>query len=158
MNRKIKEYEDKDLSFLLRISEEEIQKSHTFLSQKELRKFKDDTKKELCERQNTEYTIKVWVIYKDDKIVGFTSVREFSTETKIVSIYVLEAYQKKGYGTELFNQVFSECKPPYRLAVFKENQNAYNFYINLGFKLQKEDIQDNHKYCVMIKYDDNVKR
>lgn len=153
MNRKIKKYEDKDLSFLFRISEEGNKQSHSFLSHEELIKFNAETKKQLCNHEN-----KVWVIWEGEDRVGFISVREGYEETIIISIDVLKAYQKKGYGTELFNQVFSECKPPYSLAVFKENQNAYNFYINLGFKLQKEDIQDTHKYCVMIKYDDNVKR
>lgn len=149
MRTQIRKYSRKNFDSVLRIVEEENPKSHSFLSDEELRKIIDDLRKELCERTKQEYTIKIWIICEGDNIVGFTSVREYSTKTKIVSLYVSAAHQKKGYGKKLLNKVYSECKPPYSLAVFAENQNAYDFYVRLGFHIEEESMEANHKYLVM---------
>lgn len=155
MTGQIRKYKRENFDSVLQILESEVKKSHTFLSEEGLKKYNENSKNELCERKNTSYSVKIWLIYEEKKIVGFTSVREFSTETKIVSLYVLEAYQNKGYGKKLLKKVFSECKTPFRLAVFEENKNAYDFYIRVGFKIQEEGIEDNHKFLSMIK-DDRV--
>ena len=148
MTEQIKKYDPANFDSVSRILEEEIQNSHKFLSKEELKDYIEDTKQELL-FINPQYITKIWNIYEDTKIVGFTSVRETSTETIIVSIYVLSAYQKKGYGKKLLNKILSECKAPYSLAVYEENRDAYRFYENFGFKVTKKGLQKNHKYLEM---------
>lgn len=137
----IKKYKSKNFNLVSRILEEEISKSHIFLSHEELIENINNVKKELYEHSSTEYAIKAWVIFEDKKIAGFTSVRKYPTKTIIVSLYVSAAYQKKGYGKKLLSEVFSECKAPYSLAVYEENQNAYDFYVHLGFHVEEESKQ-----------------
>ncbi|MBD2499946.1 GNAT family N-acetyltransferase [Anabaena azotica] len=149
MRTQIRKYRRENFDSVLRIVEEENLKSHSFLSDEELRKSIDDLRKELCEHTQQEYSIKIWIICEGDNIVGFTSVREYSNKTQIVYLYVSAAHQKKGYGKKLLNKVYSECKPPYSLAVLAENQNAYNFYVRLGFHIEEESMEANHKYLVM---------
>ncbi|MBN3870251.1 GNAT family N-acetyltransferase [Nostoc sp. JL33] len=148
MTEQIKKYDPANLDLVSRILEEEIKNSHKFLSNEELKDYIEDTKQELL-FINPQYITKIWNIYEDTKIVGFTSVRETSTETIIVSIYVFSAYQKKGYGKKLLNKILSECKAPYSLAVYEENRDAYRFYENFGFKVTKKGLQKNHKYLEM---------
>lgn len=157
MAGQIRKYKRENFNSVSCILEEEIPKSHTFLSDEELIKDINNVKKELCQERTTEYAIKAWVIFEDQKIVGFTSVREYPTNTKIVSLYVSAAYRGKGYGKKLLNKVFSECKAPYSLAVYKENQNAYDFYVHLGFHVEKESMEANHIYLVMVLTSHNKK-
>lgn len=81
MTEQIKKYDPANFDLVSRILEEEIQNSHKFLSKEELKDYIEDTKQELLLFINPQYITKIWNIYENTKIVGFTSVRETSTET-----------------------------------------------------------------------------
>lgn len=62
--------------------------------------------------------------------VGIVSV----FKNVIENLYVLPAYQKKGYGKRLLNYAVSLCSDTPKLWVLNVNKNALIFYTKYGFK------------------------
>lgn len=86
-------------------------------------------------------------VYEENNIIkGFISIIEGEF---IGALFVDSKSQNKGIGKELITYV----KDNYNnlsLAVYKENENAVNFYINQGFLINKEQINDDSSHIEFI--------
>lgn len=86
-------------------------------------------------------------VYEENNIIkGFISIIEGEF---IGALFVDSKSQNKGIGKKLITYV----KDNYNnlsLAVYKENQNAVNFYINQGFLINKEQINDDSSHIEFI--------
>lgn len=86
-------------------------------------------------------------VYEENNIIkGFISIIEGEF---IGALFVDSKSQNKGIGKKLITYV----KDNYNnlsLAVYKENENAVNFYINQGFLINKEQINDDSSHIEFI--------
>ena len=86
-------------------------------------------------------------VYKDVQgIKGFISVinNEF-----IGALFVDIDFQGKGIGKQLIDYAVSKYGK-LQLAVYKENKKSVEFYINRGFKIIEEQINDDSKHVEYI--------
>ena len=86
-------------------------------------------------------------VYKDAQgIKGFISVinNEF-----IGALFVDIDFQGNGIGKQLIDYVVSKYGK-LKLAVYKENKKSVEFYINRGFKIIEEQINDDSKHVEYI--------
>ena len=89
----------------------------------------------------------VYLIYKNNNILGFTGVMD----NYIAGIFIDKKYRNEGLGTLLINKL----KTNYNLLildVYKENINAYNFYMKKNFSVidKKIDTLNNQVEYTMI--------
>ena len=89
-------------------------------------------------------------VYEDEECIkGFISIinNEF-----IGALFVDIDFQNSGIGKKLINYSINKYKN-LSLAVYKENKKSVEFYINRGFKIIKEDINEDsgHKEYIMEK-------
>jgi len=89
-------------------------------------------------------------VYEDEEgIKGFISIvnNEF-----IGALFVDIDFQGNGIGKKLINYVMNKYKE-LKLAVYKENKTSVEFYTNRGFKIVKEQINDDsgHSEYIMQK-------
>lgn len=89
----------------------------------------------------------VFFIYKNNNILGFTGVMD----NYIAGIFIDKKYRNEGLGTLLINKL----KTNYNLLildVYKENINAYNFYMKKNFSVidEKIDTLNNQVEYTMI--------
>ena len=70
---------------------------------------KENTKRilDVCLKENR---INYYFVYDIDKPVGFIEVFQYKDAAKLENFSILEEYQKKGYGSCLFNHVLNELK------------------------------------------------
>lgn len=86
-------------------------------------------------------------VYKDVQgIKGFISVinNEF-----IGALFVDIDFQGNGIGKQLIDYAVSKYGK-LQLAVYKENKKSVEFYINIGFKIIEEQINDDSKHVEYI--------
>lgn len=88
------------------------------------------------------------MIELDGKAIGRLFVDHWSTEIRIVDITLIPDFQKKGIGSYLFNQLFSQAKASRKsVSIHVEiNNPARYLYQRLGFKLKT---QTNEVYLLM---------
>ncbi len=89
-------------------------------------------------------------VYEDEECIkGFISIinNEF-----IGALFVDVDYQGSGIGKKLINYAIDKYKK-LNLAVYKENKKSVDFYINTGFKIVKEQINEDsgHNEYIMEK-------
>ena len=89
-------------------------------------------------------------VYEDEECIkGFISIinNEF-----IGALFVDIDFQNSGIGKKLINYSINKYKN-LRLAVYKENKKSVEFYINRGFKIIKEEINEDsgHREYIMEK-------
>ncbi|ENZ00264.1 hypothetical protein HMPREF1092_02779 [Clostridium thermobutyricum] len=124
----IRKLRNEDIEKVMKIWKDSTIKAHDFIS-KEYWKNNYDVVK------NTYIPMSETFIYEiENKIKGFISVinNEF-----IGALFVDINCQGLGVGSELINYVVKEYNK-LSLAVYKENKNAVEFYISKGFKIIKE--------------------
>lgn len=86
-------------------------------------------------------------VYEDNEgIKGFISIinNEF-----IGALFVDINFQGNGIGKKLIDYAMNKYKE-LELAVYKENETSVEFYINRGFKIVKEQINDDSGYSEYI--------
>lgn len=86
-------------------------------------------------------------VYEDKEgIKGFISIinNEF-----IGALFVDINFQGNGIGKELLNYVINKYKE-LNLAVYKENKTSVDFYMNRGFKIVMEQINEDSGYSEYI--------
>lgn len=86
-------------------------------------------------------------VYEDEEnIKGFISIinKEF-----IGALFVDIDCQGNGIGKELINYVMNKYKK-LNLAVYKDNKKSVNFYMNRGFKIVKEQQNEDSAYAEYI--------
>ncbi|SFB39000.1 N-acetyltransferase [Clostridium frigidicarnis] len=86
-------------------------------------------------------------VYEESNIIkGFISIIEGEF---IGALFVDSKSQNKGIGKKLIDYVKNNYNN-LSLAVYKENKNAVNFYINQGFSVNKEQISDDSSHIEFI--------
>ena len=74
---------------------------------------------------------------KDGAIIGLITVRKISDDTAVLSrLYILPQYQRQGIGRQLLQAGITAFPTirTIRLEVEENNQSAYTFYHNHGFR------------------------
>ena len=93
------------------------------------------------QQQMTEQGHQYFIVYADEKPVGYLSIETASDDTYIFQkIYTLPAFQGKGVGRFLFDQGVSYLKTihptPFTVELFVNRANpAVGFYEHLGMKI-----------------------
>ena len=106
--------------------------AHDFISEEYWNKSYDLVKNTYLPQSET------YVYTENGDILGFISIinKEF-----IGALFIKREYQRKGIGKELIEFVKSHYDV-LSLAVYKENKDAVNFYINRGFKSISEQLNE----------------
>ncbi|MGV3026568.1 N-acetyltransferase [Clostridium thermobutyricum] len=128
----IRKLRNEDIEKVMKIWKDSTIKAHDFISKEYWENNYDVVK-------NTYIPMSETFIYEiENKIKGFISVinNEF-----IGALFVDINCQGLGVGSELINYVVKEYNK-LSLAVYKENKNAVEFYISKGFKIIKEQIDE----------------
>lgn len=128
----IRKLRNEDIEKVMKIWKDSTIKAHDFISKEYWENNYDVVK-------NTYIPMSETFIYEiENKIEGFISVinNEF-----IGALFVDINCQGLGVGSELINYVVKEYNK-LSLAVYKENKNAVEFYIYKGFKIIKEQIDE----------------
>ena len=128
----IRRLRNEDIEKVMKIWKDSTIKAHDFISKEYWENNYDVVK-------NTYIPMSETFIYEiENKIKGFISVinNEF-----IGALFVDINCQGLGVGSELINYVVKEYNK-LSLAVYKENKNAVEFYISKGFKIIKEQIDE----------------
>ena len=136
----IRKLEDKDIDKVMNIWLESTIKAHDFIS-KEYWQNNYNTVKEVYIPMSETF------VYKDVQgIKGFISVinNEF-----IGALFVDIDFQGNGIGKQLIDYAVSKYGK-LQLAVYKENKKSVEFYINRGFKIIEEQINDDSKHVEYI--------
>lgn len=91
---------------------------------------------EMLESELNSNVTKFYVATINDEVVGYIGRYEFLGEAEILNFVVDEAYQRKGIGQLLFNQVELDINnlEKMTLEVRESNTKAINFYKKNGFK------------------------
>jgi GNAT superfamily N-acetyltransferase len=77
----------------------------------------------------------VWILFCDDQLVGTGC----SIDRHITRVYVLPAFQGKGYGSYIMQQLEDEIGKSYNEAVLDASLPAVRLYEKLGYKTVKHE-------------------
>ena len=136
----IRKLNEADIDKVMDIWMKSTIKAHDFIS-KEYWQNNYNTVKEVYIRMSETF------VYKDVQgIKGFISVinNEF-----IGALFVDIDFQGNGIGKQLIDYAVSKYGK-LQLAVYKENKKSVEFYINRGFKIIEEQINDDSKHVEYI--------
>lgn len=85
--------------------------------------------------ENTNPTIKFLAIEKNNLLLGYIGCYHILDECEVLNFVIDGAFQRKGYGQMLFNELLRQVEPKrVILDVRVNNQKGINFYIKNGFK------------------------
>ena len=132
----IRKIESKDKEIIMGIWLESTIKAHNFISNEYWENSYDIVKNVYIPMAET-------FVYEDkDGIKGFISIinNEF-----IGALFVATEYQGSGIGKALIDYIIDKYKK-LNLAVYKDNKKSVQFYINRGFKIVKEQINEDSGY------------
>ena len=95
----------------------------------------------------------VWVVEKNDVIIGMMAIDEIQGVNWIEQLYVLPEAVGHGAGSLLMAKAKS-LNPPIRLRTFQENLGARRFYERQGFKIiEFSDGSENEEQCPDMLYE-----
>lgn len=132
----IRKLEKQDIDIVMNIWLESTIKAHSFIPKKY---WKDNynTVKEIYIPMGETF------VYEDNQsIKGFISI---INNDFIGAIFVDIAEQGNGIGKELIDYAIRKYKT-LNLSVYKENNKSVQFYINRGFKIIKEQVNEDSGY------------
>lgn len=132
----IRSFKNTDIDNLMNIWLKSTIKAHDFISKEYWEKNYNTVKDRYIPMAET-------FVYEDKEgIKGFISIinNEF-----IGALFVDVDFQGQGIGKELINYAVDKYKN-LDLAVYKENKKSVDFYINRGFKIIKEQVNDDSGY------------
>lgn len=114
--------------------------------------------KEFFEQELTNPLAYFWVATKNDEVIGYIGAYVVPPSADIISFYVLDAYQKQGYGSKLMTRLLDECGrlkvEAITLEVKEGNNKGINFYLKNGFQkinIRKHYYQDGSNALLMKK-------
>ena len=139
----IRKIEKKDIDRIMDIWLESTIKAHNFISKEYWENSYNTVKEVYIPMAET------FVYEGEEGIRGFISIinNEF-----IGALFVDKNYQGSGIGKELIDYAIDKYKK-LNLAVYKENKKSVDFYINRGFKIVKEQANEDsgHSEYIMEK-------
>ena len=132
----IRQIENKDVDKIMDIWLESTIKAHDFIHEEYWKKSYDTVKEVYIPMSE------IFVYEDEEGIKGFISVinKEF-----IGALFVDAKHQGSGIGKKLIEYATSKYKK-LNLAVYKDNKKSVDFYINRGFKIVKEQINEDSKH------------
>lgn len=128
----IRNFKSTDIDKIMDIWLKSTIKAHDFISKEYWENSYDNVK-------NIYIPIAETLVYEEsEEIKGFISIinKEF-----IGAIFVDVDFQGKGIGKNLINYAMDKYNE-LKLAVYKENKKSVDFYVNRGFKIIKEQVND----------------
>ena len=132
----IRKIENKDIDKVMDIWLESTIKAHDFISKEYWNNSYDTVKDVYMPMAKT-------FIYKDEEgIKGFISI---INDEFIGALFVATKYQGNGIGKKLIDYTINRYEK-LNLAVYKENKKSVEFYINRGFKIAKEQVNEDSGY------------
>ena len=136
----IRRLEDKDINIVMDIWLKSTIKSHDFIDENYWRKNYDNVK-------NTYIPISDTFVYEENySIKGFISI---INNDFIGALFVDVNNQGMGIGSKLIDYVIN-IYDNLSLSVYKDNENAFNFYKNKKFKILSEEINKETKFLEYI--------
>ena len=139
----IRNMESKDIDGVMKIWLRSTIKAHDFIS-------KEYWESNYNVVRNIYIPIAETVVYEDEEdIKGFISI---INDEFIGALFVDIDYQGSGIGKKLIDYVMDKYKK-LNLAVYEENKKSVEFYINRGFKIIKEQVNEDlgHNEYIMEK-------
>ncbi|WP_434794010.1 Peptidyl-lysine N-acetyltransferase YiaC [Terrisporobacter petrolearius] len=136
----IRNVENKDIDKIMDIWLKSTIKAHDFIDEEYWNKNYDTVKNVYIPMSDT-------FVYEDkENIKGFISIinNEF-----IGALFVAIDCQGNGVGKKLIDYVMNKYKK-LNLAVYKDNKKSVDFYMNRGFKIVKEQKNDDSGYAEYI--------
>jgi ribosomal protein S18 acetylase RimI-like enzyme len=140
----IRKYKRNDLNQVLEVYDEAESIAQAFL----------DKDTQIWQKNQAENILKnnpdrTWVAEQEQKIFGFASTFITNTsDTGLAGLFVLPYYQGQGIGSMLLKQVKSS-KKNIELAVYKQNTQAFKFYVKHGFTVVQEELDRGYEFYVM---------
>ena len=139
----IRNIKSKDIDRIMGIWLRSTIKAHDFIS----KEYWEDNYNDV---RNIYIPMAETVVYEDEEDrKGFISIinNEF-----IGALFVDRKYQSSGIGKKLIDYAINRYKK-LNLAVYKENKKSVEFYINRGFKIIKEQVNEDsgHNEYIMEK-------
>ena len=139
----IRSIENKDIDKIMNIWLRSTIKAHDFIQKEYWEKNYNIVKDIYIPMAET------FVLEDEECIKGFISI---INNKFIGALFVDIDFQNSGIGKKLINHVTDRYKN-LNLAVYKENKKSVDFYINRGFKITKEQINEDsgHNEYIMQK-------
>lgn len=139
----IRSIENKDIDKIMNIWLRSTIKAHDFIQKEYWKKNYNIVKDIYIPMAET------FVFEDEECIKGFISI---INNKFIGALFVDIDFQNSGIGKKLINHVTDRYKN-LNLAVYKENKKSVDFYINRGFKITKEQINEDsgHNEYIMQK-------
>lgn len=129
---KIQSLSDEILDELLIVWEKSVRSSHHFLKEEDIAYFKP------LIRDQYFSAVKLFIIRNNNRrIAAFMGLSEDMLEM----LFVLPEEQRHGYGKALVNYAINEYNI-YKVDVNEENEQAYKFYLHMGYKVVGRDELD----------------
>lgn len=127
---KISHLTDTVKEVLAELWEESVRSSHHFLTENNISYYRTRLKEVYLQ------AVQLYVI-RNTRIVAFMGLGDDMVEM----LFVLPSEKGKGHGTALLNFALHE-KHIHKIDVNEDNQEAYTFYINRGYKVVGRDAVD----------------
>ena len=115
---------------LIELWEKSVRSSHHFLTEDDIYYYHIRLKEAYLQ------AVELYVI-RSTRIVAFMGL----SDDRVEMLFVLPSEKGKGYGTSLLDFAFHE-KHIYKIDVNEDNQEAYTFYRNRGYKVVGRDAVD----------------
>ncbi|MFH0226479.1 N-acetyltransferase [Vibrio furnissii] len=127
----IRKYNENDMNSVLDIWLNASVKAHAFISP-EFWESQVENMRNIYIPASETYVYEV-----ESKVVGFYALYENS----LAAIFVSPELQGKGIGKQLLSHAKTQ-RAELSLAVYKENQASYQFYLSQGFKVLSEQLDE----------------
>lgn len=119
---RIKYYKLKSIvDYAKNLSDEEMNKIDAYIQ--------SNVPKQLKDYKNIKY---------NDKVIGCLLVSNDKNKILLDEIYLEKEYRNKGIGTSIIKKIINSSNKSVVLWVYKNNTNALNLYLKLGFKVIDE--------------------
>lgn len=136
----IRKLENKDINIIMDIWLKSTIKAHNFIDENYWRKNYNNVK-------NIYIPISDTFVYEDNgRIKGFISI---INNDFIGALFVDVNSQGMGIGSKLIDHVIN-IYDNLSLSVYKDNENAFNFYKNKNFKILSEEINKETKFLEYV--------
>ena len=136
----IRKLENKDINIIMDIWLKSTIKAHNFIDENYWRKNYNNVK-------NIYIPISDTFVYEDNgSIKGFISI---INNDFIGALFVDVNSQGMGIGSKLIDHVIN-IYDNLSLSVYKDNENAFNFYKNKNFKILSEEINKETKFLEYV--------
>lgn len=91
-------------------------------------------------------------LYDDTNLKGFVWGYNLNNNIHINYFYLSSEMRSQGYGTKLLKELENNCMKDIELIVYKNNINAYNFYLKRNFKIIEDQ---GERYKMLRKFENN---